>query len=68
MTAAQKILILSLAGALVALAQEVRNPEQWGPYPVGVTSLQFDYTDAKTEFIRNIQEIATRTRKGSGTK
>ncbi|MBZ5609537.1 MAG: hypothetical protein LAP38_14845 [Acidobacteriia bacterium] len=42
MTAAQKILILSLAGALVALAQEVRNPEQWGPYPVGVTSLQLD--------------------------
>src|ERR1700677_3762337 len=27
---------------LPALAQEVRNPEQIGPYPVGVTSIQFD--------------------------
>jgi hypothetical protein len=31
-----------LAAILPALAQEVRNPEQMGPYPVGVTSLQFD--------------------------
>ena len=27
---------------LPAVAQDVRNPEQMGPYPVGVTSLQFD--------------------------
>ena len=42
MKAAHKILICSLAGALAALAQETRNPEQWGPFPVGVTSLQLD--------------------------
>jgi dienelactone hydrolase len=36
------ILTLALIAALTALAQEVRNPEQWGPFPVGVTSLQLD--------------------------
>jgi len=42
MTAAYKGLICALAGALFAMAQDVRNPEQYGPYPVGVTSLQLD--------------------------
>jgi hypothetical protein len=34
-----------LAGGLTtlpAVAQDVRNPEQMGPYPVGVTSMQLD--------------------------
>jgi dienelactone hydrolase len=36
--------VLLAAGLTVlpAMAQELRNPEQMGPYPVGVTSLQFD--------------------------
>jgi hypothetical protein len=42
MNLAHKVFLLSLAGALVALAQEVRDPEKWGPYPVGVTSMQLD--------------------------
>ena len=33
---------VTVAGALPAAAQEIRNPEQLGPYPVGVTSLQLD--------------------------
>jgi predicted dienelactone hydrolase len=35
-------LTLVVASGLTMTAQEVRNPEQMGPYPVGVTSLQFD--------------------------
>ncbi len=31
-----------LAAILPAVAQDVRNPEQMGPYPVGVTSIQVD--------------------------
>src|SRR5580698_3909744 len=31
-----------IAAILPVMAQELRNPEQMGPYPVGVTSLQFD--------------------------
>lgn len=37
-----KQLVLFLAAVLSATAQQVLNPEQWGPYPVGVTSLQLD--------------------------
>jgi dienelactone hydrolase len=36
-------MIFALATLTVAaIAQEIRNPEQMGPYPVGVTSIQFD--------------------------
>jgi dienelactone hydrolase len=42
MTTTYRVLILALAAALLAIAQDVRNPEQLGPYPVGVTSLQLD--------------------------
>src|SRR5689334_16998741 len=34
--------ILATITIAAAIAQDVRNPEQMGPYPVGVTSLQFD--------------------------
>ncbi|MGH9558139.1 MAG: alpha/beta hydrolase family protein [Bryobacteraceae bacterium] len=33
---------IALLSAALLLAQEVRNPEQPGPYPVGVTSMQLD--------------------------
>jgi dienelactone hydrolase len=36
-----RLLVASLM-ILPSFAQDVRNPEQMGPYPVGVTSLQFD--------------------------
>jgi dienelactone hydrolase len=42
MTAACRIFLFAIAGGLLLSAQEVRSPEQWGPYPVGVTSLQLD--------------------------
>ena len=36
------VLALGFLCALPGAAQQVRDPEQWGPYPVGVTSLQLD--------------------------
>jgi dienelactone hydrolase len=38
----RRMIFAIAALAVVALAQEIRNPEQMGPYPVGVTSIQFD--------------------------
>jgi predicted dienelactone hydrolase len=37
---ASALVTVALAGS--AAAQQLRNPEQPGPYPVGVTSMQFD--------------------------
>jgi dienelactone hydrolase len=37
-----RLFAIASVGALLAFAQEVRNPEQMGPYPVGVTSMQLD--------------------------
>jgi len=34
--------LLLVAAAAISLFAQPRNPEQWGPYPVGVTSLQLD--------------------------
>jgi hypothetical protein len=39
---APAILLAAGLAILPAVAQELRNPEQMGPYPVGVTSIQFD--------------------------
>ena len=37
-----RLLIFAAVSIALATAQDVRNPEQMGPFPVGVTSLQFD--------------------------
>jgi pimeloyl-ACP methyl ester carboxylesterase len=42
MIAVYRLFAIASVGALLAFAQDVRNPEQMGPYPVGVTSMQLD--------------------------